>query len=88
MTPARLEIEEEHDRLDTAIDRAVDRASRLATPLGTRNPPPSSNGQQGEARSRTPWTNSDTSCARSTSLTRLRVRRPTRLRSRRGTSQS
>ena len=43
MTPARLEIEEQHDRLDTAIDRAVDRASRIATPLGMRSPPPSSN---------------------------------------------
>jgi ribosome-associated translation inhibitor RaiA len=43
MTPARLEIEEEHDRLDTAIDRAVDRASRLATPLSMRSPPHSSN---------------------------------------------
>jgi ribosome-associated translation inhibitor RaiA len=41
MTPARLEIEEEHDRLDTAIDRAVDRAARLATPLGIRSPPAS-----------------------------------------------
>jgi ribosome-associated translation inhibitor RaiA len=43
MTPARLEIEEEHDRLDTAIDRAVDRALRLATPLSMRSPPSSSN---------------------------------------------
>ena len=40
MTPVRLQIEEEHDRLETAIDRAVDRASRLATPLSIRNPPP------------------------------------------------
>lgn len=43
MTPARLEIAEEHDRLDTAIDRGVDRAARLATPLGMRSPPPPSN---------------------------------------------
>jgi ribosome-associated translation inhibitor RaiA len=43
MTPTRLEIEEQHDRLDTAIDRAIDRASRLATPLGMRSPSPSSN---------------------------------------------
>jgi ribosome-associated translation inhibitor RaiA len=35
MTPARLEIEEQHDRLDTAIDRA----SRIATPLGFRARP-------------------------------------------------
>ena len=39
MTPARLQIEEEHDRLATAIDRAIDRAARLATPLPIRNPP-------------------------------------------------
>lgn len=39
MTPVRLQIEEEHDRLDTAIDRAIDRASRLATPVSIRNLP-------------------------------------------------
>ena len=44
MTPVRLQIEEEHGRLDTAIDRAVDRASRLATPLSIRNPPPPRSG--------------------------------------------
>lgn len=40
MSSVRLQIEEEHDRLDTAIDRAIDRAARLATPLSIRNPPP------------------------------------------------
>ena len=44
MAPARPQIEEEHDRLDTAIDRAVDRVSRLATPLSIRNPPPPRDG--------------------------------------------
>jgi putative sigma-54 modulation protein len=38
MTPARLQVDEEHDRLDTAIDRAIDRASRLATPIAIRDP--------------------------------------------------
>lgn len=44
MAPVRLQIEEEHDRLETAVDRAVDRASRLATPLSIRNPPPPRDG--------------------------------------------
>lgn len=30
LIPLRLEIREEHDRMDLAIDRAVDRAGRLA----------------------------------------------------------
>lgn len=30
LIPARMQITEEHDRMETAIDRAVDRAGRLA----------------------------------------------------------
>lgn len=40
ITPVRLQVEEKHDRLDTAIDRAIDRAVRLVVPSPIRNPPP------------------------------------------------
>ena len=60
MTPAPLEIREEHDRLDTAIDRAVDRAARLATSLGRRSPlPPAGRRDQHEGgATRTIWRDS------------------------------
>jgi ribosome-associated translation inhibitor RaiA len=38
MAPVRLQIREEHDRIETAIDRALDRAARFA-PLSLRHPP-------------------------------------------------
>jgi ribosome-associated translation inhibitor RaiA len=38
MAPVRVQIREEHDRMETAIDRAVDRAARFA-PLSLRHPP-------------------------------------------------
>jgi ribosome-associated translation inhibitor RaiA len=38
MAPVRLQIHEEHDRIQTAIDRAIDRAARFA-PLSLRYPP-------------------------------------------------
>jgi ribosomal subunit interface protein len=37
MAPVRLQIREEHDRIETAIDRAIDRSARLA-PLSLRHP--------------------------------------------------
>ena len=40
IAPARLQVEEKHDRLDTAIDRAIDRAVRLVAPPSIRIPPP------------------------------------------------
>lgn len=38
MAPVRLQIREEHDQIETAIDRAIDRAARVA-PLSLRHPP-------------------------------------------------
>jgi ribosomal subunit interface protein len=38
MAPVHLQIREEHDRIETAIDRALDRAARFA-PLSLRHPP-------------------------------------------------
>jgi ribosomal subunit interface protein len=38
MAPVRLQIREEHPRIETAIDRAIDRAARFA-PLSLRHPP-------------------------------------------------
>jgi ribosome-associated translation inhibitor RaiA len=40
MAPVHMEILEEHDRLETALDRAIDRAARLAAPLVMRDPFP------------------------------------------------
>lgn len=37
MAPVRLQIHEEHDRIETAVDRAIDRAARLAAPLVMRH---------------------------------------------------
>jgi len=45
MAPVRLEVLEEHDRIETAIDRAIDRAARLAAPLVIRNPLPPKSGR-------------------------------------------
>ena len=44
MAPVRLQIHEEHDRIETAIDRALDRAARAAAPLSIRWPPASEGG--------------------------------------------
>jgi ribosome-associated translation inhibitor RaiA len=45
MASVRVQVHEEHDRVETAIDRALDRAVRLATPRSCRHPPASKGGR-------------------------------------------